>query len=52
LLPWTNFFRAVNSGSTASQIAEDFDVTEQLVEYRVKITGAYNVYRKRQARSA
>jgi hypothetical protein len=52
LLPWSEFFRALNSGSPASKIAEDFEVTDQLVEYRIKITGAYNVYRKRQARSA
>jgi hypothetical protein len=52
LLPWSEFFRALNAGKPAAQISEEFDVTIQLVEYRIKRTGAYNLYRKRQAKSA
>jgi hypothetical protein len=48
LLPWQNFFHAVNSGQTAEELAEHFDVTEDLISYRIKITGAYRVYRARQ----
>jgi len=52
LLPWQTFFRALNSGHTVEKLAEDYDVTTALVTYRIKITGAYNVYQSRQRRRA
>jgi hypothetical protein len=48
LLPWTTFFRALNAGTTISQLADDYDVSEQLVKYRIQITGAYRLYQARQ----
>ncbi|MCE7966808.1 MAG: ImmA/IrrE family metallo-endopeptidase [Nitrospira sp. NTP2] len=48
LLPWDRFFKSVNMGMSAERIAATFQVTVQLVEYRIKITGATNVYRARQ----
>ena len=48
LLPFGSFFKAVNSGKSIIQIAAAFKVTKQLVEYRVKITGATNTYQARQ----
>jgi hypothetical protein len=48
LLPWLPLFRKVNAGIAASQLSQEYDVTEALIVYRIKITGAYNVYRARQ----
>jgi IrrE N-terminal-like domain len=50
LLPWSLFFHAVNAGTSVFDMAEAFDVTEPLVEYRIKITGATNLYRNRSSR--
>ena len=47
LLPWSSFYYALDSGETVIAIAERYDVTTQLVEYRIKITGATNLYRNR-----
>ena len=49
-MPWSLFFHAINAGTTAFDIAEVFDVTEELVEYRIKITGATDLYRNRSSR--
>ncbi len=48
LLPWETFFRSVNASHTFEELAEEFEVTRDLAEYRVKITGAYTLYRARQ----
>lgn len=48
LMPWANFFQAVNKGATVDELAEHYDVTRDLIEYRIKITGAYRLYRARQ----
>lgn len=48
LLPWEPFFQAVNGGRAIEEIAEEYDVSSQLVEYRVKITGASRLYQARQ----
>lgn len=47
LLPWNSFFDCVNRGVSIEEIAETYDVTTQLAEYRIKITGATNLYRTR-----
>jgi IrrE N-terminal-like domain len=44
LLPWPQMFGLLNTGNSASDIAEHFDVSLQLVEYRIKITGASRLY--------
>lgn len=48
LIPWANLFQLLNSGRTIQELAELFDVTSDLIEYRVKITGGYRIYRARQ----
>lgn len=48
LLPWGQFFKVVNVGRSIDEIAGEFQVTAELIEYRIKITGAYRVYRARQ----
>lgn len=51
LLPWSSFYHALDSGQSIKEIAERYDVTAQLVEYRIKITGATNLYRSRRQSS-
>jgi len=48
LLPWQTFFRGVNNGRTTAQLAEDYDVTTDLITYRIKTTGLFAVFRARQ----
>jgi hypothetical protein len=48
LVPWFRLFRLVNAGHSSPHIAEGFEVTPELVEYRIKITGAYRLYAARQ----
>jgi len=47
LLPWAQFYHVLDAGIEVPDVAERFDVTEALVEYRIKITGATNLYRSR-----
>jgi IrrE N-terminal-like domain len=51
LLPWTSFITS-STGTPVAEIAEAFDVTEALVQYRIKITAATNLYRNRVKRRA
>jgi len=44
LLPWPRMFELLNKGKSVSEIAEHFDVSTQLVEYRIKITGSSRLY--------
>jgi hypothetical protein len=48
LLPWQTFFKHLNAGMTAESISSMYDVTEALVQYRIKITGASKLYNARQ----
>lgn len=48
LMPWSLFFHRLNKGMSSVELAEEFDVTPQLVEYRIKITGAVKLYAARQ----
>lgn len=48
LIPWSSFFPLLNSGKTVQELAEHFEVTTKLIEYRIKITGGYRIYRARQ----
>jgi hypothetical protein len=47
LLPWSTFFHDLDGGTPIPDISEAYDVSTQLVEYRIKITGATNLYRNR-----
>ena len=48
LLPWAAFYSSINSGQSIEAMAELYEVTVQLIEYRIKITGAYKFFRSRQ----
>lgn len=48
LMPWSFFFPRLNKGMSSLELSEEFDVTTQLVEYRIKITGATKLYEARQ----
>jgi hypothetical protein len=52
LLPWSQFYHQLDAGTPIAEIAEAFDVTEALVQYRIKITAATNLYRNRSSRQA
>lgn len=52
LIPWTLLFGLVNQGMNIPQLAEIFEVSEELAEYRIKITGAYRLFQARQRRTA
>lgn len=48
LMPWSLFFPRLNGGMSSVELSEEFDVTAQLVEYRIKIAGAKKLYDARQ----
>lgn len=52
LIPWTLLFRLLNQGMNIPDLAERFEVSEELIEYRIKITGAYRLFQARQRRTA
>jgi hypothetical protein len=47
LLPWSQFYHQLDAGTPVADIAEAFDVTEALIQYRIKVTAATNLYRNR-----
>lgn len=47
LLPWKFLFPRLNQGEGVEELAEAFDVTQQLVMYRMKICGATSLFRAR-----
>jgi hypothetical protein len=48
LLPWASFFQAINRGATVNGLAEEYDLSEPLIRYRIQITGAHRLYQARQ----
>jgi hypothetical protein len=50
LLPWEQLYHKLNAGTPIEELAEAFDVTEALVQYRINVTGATNLYRERRKR--
>jgi len=48
LIPWGTFFPALNVGRTIDELTESYDVTPELIQYRIKITGASRLYQARQ----
>jgi hypothetical protein len=46
--PGQSFFPAINRGMAVDELAEQFEVSRQLVQYRIKIAGAHALYRARQ----
>ena len=52
LIPWETLFPALDRGVPVHELAETYNVTSELVTYRIKITGAYRLYEARQRRQA
>jgi len=52
LVPWDTLFPALNGGASVDDLSEAYDVTTELITYRIKITGAYRLYEARQRRKA
>lgn len=50
LLPWGQFYHQLDAGTPVADLAERFDVTEALIQYRIKVTGSSNLYRNRSSR--
>jgi hypothetical protein len=48
LVPWAILFGLVNQGMSLAELAERFQVSEELAEYRIKITGAHRLFLARQ----
>jgi IrrE N-terminal-like domain len=48
LIPWQTLYPAMNAGLSLEELSQRYDVTTQLIEYRIKITGAYRFYQSRQ----
>jgi hypothetical protein len=48
LLPWSTFFHRINEGRTRAEIASEYEVTDELVRYRIQISGAFRLYQARQ----
>jgi IrrE N-terminal-like domain len=48
LLPWPAIFPAVNKGMAIDELAEKFEVSSELISYRINITGAHSLYKARQ----
>jgi len=48
LLPWRLFFPMLTKGATSDELSEAFDVTPELIRYRIKVCGATALYNKRQ----
>lgn len=50
LLPWSLFFASINSGRPVEEMAEEFEVSQELIRYRIKICGAARLYKLRTGR--
>ncbi len=48
LLPWDSFYHCIDDGKTRIEIAKEFEVTEDLVRYRIQISGAFRLFKARQ----
>ena len=49
LVPYATMRRLVLEGQTADQIARRFRVSRQLVEYRIKVTHLWSIYKRASA---
>ena len=48
IIPWASLFQDLNRSSSVSFIAKKYAISEPLVNYRIGITGATNLYKARQ----
>jgi hypothetical protein len=51
IMPWASFFHDLNDGASIDEIAAKYEISTALVVYRIRITGATNLHRSRQAAS-
>jgi hypothetical protein len=47
LLPWSLFFGRTDSGRPVEELVEEFEVSQDLIRYRIKICGAPHLYKLR-----
>jgi Zn-dependent peptidase ImmA (M78 family) len=47
LLPWGAFFHDLNAGLPVTELAEKYQVSRELIEYRIKTSGGYKLYQAR-----
>ena len=52
LLPWAQIFGMINKGISVEAMADHFDVSAQLITYRIKITGSSRLYDARRRRAS
>jgi hypothetical protein len=48
LVPWRPLFAALNGSRTINELAEQLDLSTDLIGYRIKIAGAHRLYQARQ----
>ena len=48
LLPWSSFYHSLNDGMSVDAMSKAYAVSPELIEYRIKITGATSLFRSRQ----
>jgi len=48
LIPWQTFLPALKASKSIEELSEMYDVTTDLVQYRIKITAASNLYKARE----
>ena len=48
IMPWATFFHDLDGGMSVVDIASKYKISTELAAYRIKITGATNLYRSRQ----
>ncbi len=51
IMPWASFFHDLDEGASIEEIAARYEISTALVVYRIRITGATNLHRSRQAAS-
>jgi hypothetical protein len=52
LLPWKSFFPLLNQGTGTEELSDCFDVSEELIKYRIKVCGATRLYLSRHKRAS
>jgi len=48
LIPWGALFPPINKGASIEELAERYELSEELVRCRIQITGAHTLYKSRQ----
>jgi IrrE N-terminal-like domain len=48
LIPWGALFPSINKGASIEELAERYELSAEVVRYRIQITGAHTLYKSRQ----